>query len=60
MGEIDKKGVYIHKIPFSDVPDVNGVVCIKSDNSNLNDYLELKIRRLLRDIYYGDCDEFEL
>ena len=60
MGEIDKRGSYITKIPFKTYPEVDGVIIIDSDNKYLNEFLETEIRQLLRDIYYGDCDKFEL
>ena len=53
MGEIDQKGSYITKIPFSDIPYLQGEVCIKSDNKKVNEYIEVKVRQMLRDIYYG-------
>lgn len=53
MGEIDQKGIYITKIPFNDAPYLSGEVCIKSDNEKVNDYIEDKVRKMLRDIYYG-------
>ena len=53
MGEIDKKGIYITKIPFDDTPYLSGEVCIKSDSEKVNDYIEEKVRQMLRDIYYG-------
>ena len=53
MGEIDKKGIYITKIPFSDALYLQAEICIKSDNEKVNDYIEKKVRQMLRDIYYG-------
>lgn len=60
MGEIDGRGTYIVKIPFNSHPEVHGMIVIESDNYRMNGYLEDKIRGLLRDIYYGDVDDFEL
>lgn len=60
MGEIDGRGTYIVKIPFDNYPEVRGVIVIESDNYRMNRYLEDKIRSLLRDIYYGNVDDFEL
>lgn len=60
MGEIDKRGEYTNKIPFSSYPEAEGNVLIYSNNKKLNDFLEEKIRKLLRDIYYGDIEEFDL
>lgn len=60
MGEFDKRGYYTNKIPFDSYPEAEGDVCITSNNKALNDFLEEEIRRLLRDIYYGRCRNFEL
>ena len=56
MGEIDKKGMYMTKIPFDDTPYLSGEVCIKSDNKKVNEYIENKVRQMLRDIYYGKIE----
>lgn len=56
MGEIDKKGMYMTKIPFDDTTYLSGEVCIKSDNKKVNEYIENKVRQMLRDIYYGKIE----
>ena len=56
MGEIDKKGMYMTKIPFDDTLYLSGEVCIKSDNKKVNEYIENKVRQMLRDIYYGKIE----
>ena len=60
MGEIDDRGTYINKIPFSDVPTVDGEVVISSNSRRLNNYLEDQLRQLLRDIYYDRVEDFKL
>lgn len=60
MGEIDDRGTYINKIPFSDVPTVYGEVVISSNSRRLNNYLEDQLRQLLRDIYYDRVEDFKL
>ena len=60
MGEIDKKGVYINKVPFSDSPYLDGEFCIRSDNKRVNEYIERQVRQMLRDIYYGRVEGLDI
>ena len=59
MGEIDYQGTYIAHIPYSDC-DAEGEIILKSNNKRLNDFLETHLRKLLRDIYYERCEEFNI
>lgn len=55
-----KKGYYVNKISFNSYPKVDGIISIESDNKEFNDFVEIEIKHLLKDIYEGKCRTFKL
>lgn len=60
MGHMIDKKYYETVITYSTYPELAGEVIIKSDNRAFNNYMEDTISKILRDMYYGNLDDFEL
>lgn len=60
MGHIIDKKFYKTTIPYSTYPELKGEIIITSDNRAFNDYMENVICDLLKDMYYGNLDDFDL
>ncbi len=60
MSDMVNRREYTTEIPFTTDPELHGRIIIESDNKKFNDFIEDHLVKLLKDIYYGCCEEFEL